>query len=69
VYLKAKIVRPSLSEVWNGGQIKLNLTRGASIARGVQTNRFNWFRTEPFNFRLFGLFFRFKNFDSVENFS
>jgi zinc-binding in reverse transcriptase len=32
VYAKTKSVRPSLSEVWNGGQIKLNLSRGVSIA-------------------------------------
>jgi hypothetical protein len=32
VYAKAKSVRPSLSEVWNDGQFKLNLSHGVSIA-------------------------------------
>jgi hypothetical protein len=32
VYAKVKLIHSSLSKVWNGGQIKLNLTMRASIA-------------------------------------
>jgi hypothetical protein len=35
---------------------------------GVQTDRFNWFRTEPLNFGLFGSIFQFKFFVLVKFF-
>jgi hypothetical protein len=40
VYAKAKSVRPSLSEVWNSGQIKLNLSHDASIVMCHEKSQF-----------------------------